>query len=452
MPPPVRRADGDYHFHTYDYAGAVAFTPGPAQPNRNNMRFYSMERDLRGLLQEGQKRGVPNIALTTIGQSANNKEIRLLSFGNRNNNAAAPTVTFTGGIHAREWIAPEMVYLIAEYLIINYADQPRNRYAGVLKGLVDARKIRIIPMQNPDGNDHTVFGVGKTDDVEARFWRKSFRPLPTTGAKWLKEIDPTGAGNPQPFRKVRADSDSGDVTLDVPDYDPAHQIPPNAPAPDELINRKMRYGFRGVDLNRNFDTQAWGYDAASNSRHPNWSPKSEAYFGPRRNSESETQAIVGHLFFNSPAIMIDYHSHAQAILYPTEAFNNGAVNNDYIAAGRSLRSLTRSQDGQQYYALGTPLEVVEYNATGSITDHAVEQYAARGFTIELDGAPGSRPKSTEGFCLPESMIRMVFEKNIRGALVTLGIPDRVSWPNLVNDFLGWNVFGRGNRLPSAKRR
>lgn len=442
MAPPVRRANGDYHFHAYDYAGAVAFTPGPAQPNRNNMRFYSMEEDLNGLLQEGQNRQVPNIALAVAGYSHFQRRIRVLSFGS--NNANAPTVTFTGGIHAREWIAHEMAYLIAEYLIINYTNQPQNRYAADIKNLVDSRNIQIIPMQNPDGNEHTVFGVGTTDGVVARYWRKNRLPLPITGPQWVQALDPNGVVNPPPFQNVQL-APSGDARCDVSDYDPVNYVPPNAPVGGAL-RRTMPNGCTGVDLNRNFDTLAWGYDAASNSAQPNWLPSKESYFGPRRHSETETQAIQAALGLHPPRIMIDYHSYGGDILYPSEAFNNGLVNANYVAAGFSLRALTRSQNAE-YYQLGNPRQLVNYDATGSIIDHAEQQHATRAITIELD--PAFNNQGVAGFSLPESMIRTVFERNIRGALAMLAVPDPVSYQIIINNFLTWNVSGRGNRLPSA---
>ena len=446
MSPPVRRTDQDYHFHAYDYAGAVAFTPGPAQPNRNNWRFYSMERDLDGLLQEGQNRGVPNIALASAGLTPYGRAISVLSFGNRANNPNPVNVTFTGGIHAREWIAPEIAYLIAEYLIINYTNNPQNRYAADIKALVDSRNIQIIPLQNPDGNDYTVFGVGATDGRAARYWRKNRMPSPTTGPQWVQALDPTGAGNPPPFQNVQQAANI--ATYDVTDYDPVHNIPPNAPAPGAALHRTMPNGCTGVDLNRNFNTLAWGYECQPVGRHSNWFPSSDTYFGPRRNSEPETQAIIWRLWINQPVIMIDYHSHGGYILYPSEAVYNGAVNADYVAVGLSLQALTRSQGGQ-YYQLGSPLQVINYDATGSITDHASQRHATRGVTIELDSGPPDPANQFAGFILPETMIRTVFERNIRGALATLAVPDNVSSPILVNNLLGWNVWGRGNRLPSA---
>ncbi len=143
---------------------------------------------------------MPNIALTVAGLSPYGRNISVLSFGNLTNDANAVNITFTGGIHAREWIAPEIAYLIAEYLIINYTNNPQNRYAADLKALVDLRNIQFIPLENPDGNDYTVFGVNPTDNMLPRNWRKNRMPSPTTAAAWVQAIDPGGVGNPPPFR------------------------------------------------------------------------------------------------------------------------------------------------------------------------------------------------------------------------------------------------------------
>ena len=135
MPPPLRTRPADYHFHAYDYLGAVPFRK-EAQPTRGGLMFYSLVQDLNGLLQEGGPQGnnVPNIALTNVGGAirpgvANrpnmaNLQTKALSFGNATNAANAPTVVITGGIHAREWIAPEFV--LPPRRVPHYELQPRS--------------------------------------------------------------------------------------------------------------------------------------------------------------------------------------------------------------------------------------------------------------------------------------------------------------------------------------
>src|ERR1700726_4817722 len=112
MPPappiPPRVNPGDYHFHTYDYAASAALTLSPGQPTVGGMQFYSLVQDLGALLQNGQQKNVPNIALTNLGAPVTGgRNTMALSFGAM----GAPAAVITGGIHAREWAAPEMVYL-----------------------------------------------------------------------------------------------------------------------------------------------------------------------------------------------------------------------------------------------------------------------------------------------------------------------------------------------------
>ena len=68
-----------------------------------------------GLVETARENNVPNIKIryTRIPAQADGAKIGWtlgLSFGDPN----APTVVITGGIHAREWIAPEIAYLVAE--------------------------------------------------------------------------------------------------------------------------------------------------------------------------------------------------------------------------------------------------------------------------------------------------------------------------------------------------
>lgn len=121
--PPVRTIPAHYHFHTYDYAGAVTFQTSPAQPwARNNWQFYGLVQDLNGSAAFGAG-VVPNLAaIPTVvgGPTTQGRHTLMLSFGNLGNVPGRPTVVITGGVHAREWIAAEVAYLIAEYLIANY--------------------------------------------------------------------------------------------------------------------------------------------------------------------------------------------------------------------------------------------------------------------------------------------------------------------------------------------
>jgi Zinc carboxypeptidase len=472
-PPPNRAAAGAFHYHTYSYPGdalAGPFAPWAA-PLPIGWQMYSLQQDLAGLAAWGAFTGVPNIAVNTIAalpgvpggaQTIGGNDTIMLSLGPGPGVVNAPAVVFTGGIHAREWIAIEFVYLLAEYLVRHYTNIPVTRYQQMIKSLVDSRRIYIIPMLNPDGNIQTVFGAGPV----TRLWRKNRRVLPANPAAWVALLTNAGALgiNPVPFQNVVAPGGGGLATYDVPNYDPDNGIPP-APAlpPAGRVTRQLANNAVGVDANRNFRTLAWGYDGqrfvngvATNPGRA-YDPNRDPYFGPQVESEVETvntQIALAHAAA-APGISvsIDYHSFAQAILYPSETAHNGGVGPDYTVLGMTLRQLVRSQAALDY-ALGTPREIIEYDAPGTVHERAAQQHQSRAFTIELDPPRGT----VNGFVLPEAQIIDVFEKNIRGALAALAAPGRpanwftayfqafpMAWNML--QFMTWNVYNRGNQLP-----
>ena len=160
------------------------------------------------------------------------------------------------------------------------------------------------------------------------------------------------------------------------------------------------------------------------------------------------------------ASSIDYHSYSQAILYPSEASYAGNVGPNYTGLGQVLQKLIgpATEPWWSYdYSLGTPLQIVEYDAVGSLGDRAALTHNARAFVVELDPA-----SANPGFQLPENQIQTVFEKNIRGALALIASAGQAStvsntrnWVGYghrtitsgESQFLNWNVFGRGNQLP-----
>lgn len=454
MPPPTRVNNADYHFHAYDYAGAAARGPwglSDAQPDRHNWRFYSMVQDLQGLLATAGTNGVPNAALTDVGGpillGRTDRRTKQLAFGT--NAAGAPTVVITGGIHAREWIAAEFVYLLAEYLIKNYKAAPPfvNGYQRQLSDIINSRRIRIIPMLNPHGSNFTVFSNN------GRMWRKNRRTLPRDWASWETALTAPGPLGPvanPPFRNVQRQPPPSQIAgYEVPDYNPNLGIPPNPAAyrARTLVNDAI-----GVDLNRNTDTTAWGYDAApANQYSPNYAPASPTYFGPNRGSETETgnlQAALAQAANPHLAASIDYHCYSKFVLYSGEAAYNGALGADYQRLGGLLSQLIRARGAiVPDYQLGTPIQLVRYNATGAVADRASQQYQSRAFTIELD--PANTGQGEAGFDLPETDIRMVFEKNIRAALAALAAPAGYRPTTQAQlQLLAWNVYGRGNRLPT----
>lgn len=457
--PPVRTTPAHYHFHTYDYAGAVPFQTSPAQPwARNNWQFYSLVQDLNGLATFGTGI-VPNLAaIPTVvgGPTTQGRHTLMLSFGNLGNVPGRPTVVITGGVHAREWIAAEVAYLIAEYLIANYvAPVAGNPHRAHLRNLVNTRNIHIIPMLNPDGNNRTVFGWGLND----RNWRKNQRPLPYWGSGWISALVPGGLPNPPtpPFANVQQTMMLW-TRFDVPDYNPVGGVPPAAApaAPAGVLptfqTRTLSNGNTGVDVNRNMATTGWGYDPPPGG---DWDPADVSFFGTAPGGETEAANVTAAMAAAAGAVVaagnisvaLDYHSYSRVILYPSEqVFAAGGVNAiaaPYQRIGNTLRILIADAAGGRYN-LGSAGALIGYDATGTVADYAAQQHAARAFTVELD--PGRNDPIA--FQLPENQIQSVFETNIRGALAAIETPVTPADNALVRaTYLPWAVHGAGNQVP-----
>jgi hypothetical protein len=454
MPPaaPVRPAPDLYHFHTYDFPGSVAFQASAGQPTAGGLQFYSMRRDLQGLLAIGQARNVPNITLTNVGgATARGRRTMMLSFGNQGNAPGLPTIVITGGIHAREWIATEIAYLIAEYLIVNYpVGIPANPRLNRLRNLIRTRNIHIIPMLNPDGNRRSVFGQGAND----RNWRKNRRRLPYSGLAWILKLAPGGNPTP-PLQNVRYVNPPVSIAAqyDVPTYNPGV-----APPGGGILNTRQLPNLEiGVDLNRNQATPAWGYDCwvmVNGAMHYMfWNPAEDQFFGFRPGGERES-GNVALAMANAVAapgagpnldVTLDYHSYGRMILYPGEVDHAGGVDAVHQAIAQMLNVLIRNQAVPfQPYTVGDPLTVAGYDATGTLADYAAQQHQARSLTIELDPGPGL---GYAGFAIGEGQIQGVFEKNIRGALAAIAAPTTVPQALNYQALYAWNTYGQGNRVP-----
>lgn len=117
----------------------------------------TLETDLRRLAE-----GNPEIAeLHEIGRSVENRPIWALRLGERRGSTLK--IVFLGCHHAREWIAVEVPYLLAEHLVSNASTDPVQQW--LQKG-----EIWVAPMVNPDGHEYT--------RTRQRLWRKNRRPNP----------------------------------------------------------------------------------------------------------------------------------------------------------------------------------------------------------------------------------------------------------------------------------
>jgi|GEM_PF-2289107 len=470
MPIPARPGLA-YRYHVHDYAASAAFTASPAMGlATNNARiFYSLTADLTQLVVEAGNKGIA-AALVNLGNSDGGRPIHCLTLGGNTNKRIA----LTGGIHAREWIAVEIPYLVAEYLIRNYHANPINARQREIKSLVDDREIWFVPMINPDGHNHTV--------TQNRMWRSNRRQLTaaadfTFARGWTRNL---GVAPPHPMTYNAPQHGSG-----------AANLGPTRPV--QILSNQV---FTGVDCNRNFPHPNWGVETYNETWIANhgW-PASAAtinllrttttdpstpitYCGPAAGSEPETQAVMG--MFDNQQFMasIDFHNYSQLIIYPDEAREDtfarwlGCCMEKLIhtdtrtalrqAAGQTRR-MGRWRDGQPVVPHYRFIPVSElYPAFGSVMHYSYQSGPRPAYTIELDPT-GNNP----GFELPDTQIQTVFEKNIRGVLALIKCAARdprtstrsaargarqigfaIRKPNnCCSTFNNWDVFGSGNALP-----
>jgi carboxypeptidase T len=142
----------------------------PLQPVADHLRAFAtteaiagyhsaetLEQDLRQLAETR-----PEIAeLREIGRSVENRPIWALRIGERKGSLGR--VLFMGCHHAREWIAVEVPFRLAQELV-EQADDPK------IAGWLSVGEIWVAPMVNPDGHEHCRTGQ--------RLWRKNRRRNP----------------------------------------------------------------------------------------------------------------------------------------------------------------------------------------------------------------------------------------------------------------------------------
>jgi carboxypeptidase T len=95
--------------------------------------------------------------------------------------APARRLLITGAHHAREWIAAEIPYLIAERLATNDAHPD-------VRKILDKFECWIVPVVNPDGK---YFSHQDAEGAGNRLWRKNRRKLRKDPAgRWMFGVDP----------------------------------------------------------------------------------------------------------------------------------------------------------------------------------------------------------------------------------------------------------------------
>jgi carboxypeptidase T len=120
--------------------------------------YSELETDLRTL-----ERAFPQLArLFVIGTTLENRNIYALKISdNVSLDEQEAEVLFLGCHHAREWISVEVPFLLARFLLEQYAADVSVRRA------VDRSQIWIVPLVNPDGLEYSIRYF--------RYWRKNRR-------------------------------------------------------------------------------------------------------------------------------------------------------------------------------------------------------------------------------------------------------------------------------------
>ena len=117
----------------------------------------SLEQDMRQLANSQPE----IVELREIGRSVENRPIWALRIGERR--GSTRKVCFLGCHHAREWVAVEVPYRLAEYLVQHASQNPVRQW-------LSQGEIWVAPMVNPDGHEFT--------RTQNRLWRKNRRRNP----------------------------------------------------------------------------------------------------------------------------------------------------------------------------------------------------------------------------------------------------------------------------------
>lgn len=360
-----------YHYHVYHrpsfdhlpaWASSSISVPGVATGRTETKTMYSLKKDMDQLRADGAAKGIVDAGLTSVGTSTQGKQLWALKVGL----GTSHKVLFTGCHHAREWISVEIPYLVAEYLIQSYSNNPTTDKEKRIKHLLTNRQIWFVPLVNPDGHDWTM----RTD----RNWRPN-RKAHTVPAGSLHR--PTGT-----------------VTYPSGTY-------------------------VGVDINRNYATSNWGTETfygggVTTSRDPRDGGPNSIWCGLAGSGERESSIIDSLIRANRFRASITYHSFSELLLYPDSSARNSYV--QWVGSG--MKDLIAASGHAYKYESGSAL----YPTTGDLMEFSYEQVAGRPtFTPEV------RPSDSEdawphghGFSgLPESEIEPTFRENLGAALALI---------------------------------
>lgn len=177
---------------------------------------------------------------------------------------------------------------------------------------------------------------------------------------------------------------------------------------------------RGVDLNRNWNTDLFGQTGSSSD------PCSNTFTGERPLSEPETTALEGLVGFlsRSPAPVVitqDIHTYSQMWMYPLgeTPYDDGRCsdpipNSDNLfAISKDATDAIKNTHGLDYFAYGSICDII-YPSAGCSVDHFYERHDITcSTTVEL------RDDGYYGFLMPSRYIRPVAEEMYNGYMVQL---------------------------------
>lgn len=310
-----------------------------------------------------------------------------------------PAMMINGGIHAREWQAPEVVTGLMEHLVANADDD------GLGTFLRDRANIVILPVNNIDGFIQT-----------QRFPQRV----------WLGTDPGSPESSPRDGRMRRK----------------------NMRAVDNRI-RTLGDHLLGIDLNRNAPVD-WGRPGSSGD------PASLVYRGAEPLSEPETQALAAARALGPESRLrfyTDVHSFTRRFFLPR---TRNARRNDIA---RDLVDRMR----ETLAAQGTPYGLTESPAAGGFgaTDEFFAQrLQIPSYTLEIEptfngGADyGGFGVTHDGFILPESEIERVRREHARSfalAFYHQSGPPRVAAVEIRGESTGRAVYRAHWSLAGERR-
>ena len=355
-----------YHlWHHPDLEGSAAFAtvdleiPKIKGGTTETKSFQSLRNDLAKLRDDGAGKGIVDSSVVDVGKSTEDRELWALKLGKGKDHK----VLFTGCHHAREWISVEVPFLVAKFLIDNYADAPSDELGKRIKHLVDNREIWFVPLVNPDGHLHSV--------LKQRTWRPNRK-------EYVFDHDET-------LRAPRFGGGARTIAIKAGSY-------------------------QGVDLNRNYPSKHWGQETPATSRDPNDCQRG-IWAGPSAGSEIETQLIVSLLGAQPFRSGLTYHNFSRLLLYPPEARKDAFTQ----FVGKGMSKLIDAHGNPYTYESGDQL----YAVTGDLMEYMYGVVPGRpNYTPELRPTEAA-PENHYFSGLPEAEIEPTFKENLGAALALI---------------------------------